>query len=202
LDEYGLQAAASHVPLEELENNLAKVIEEQKIIGSKYVVCPYLMPNRRSEEDYLSLITLLDEIGETCRQEGITLCYHNHDFELERLKDGRLALEAIFNDTNPENVKTELDIYWLTKAGEKPVEWISRYNNRSPLVHLKDMTNDEEQFFAELGTGGVDLEAVLNIGEETGVNWWVVEQDMSRRTPFESIEMSINYLKTKLPYLV
>lgn len=202
LDEYGLQAAASHVPLEELENNLAKVIEEQKIIGSKYVVCPYLMPNRRSEEDYLSLITLLDEIGETCRQEGITLCYHNHDFELERLKDGRVALEAIFNDTNPENVKTELDIYWLTKAGEKPVEWISRYNNRSPLVHLKDMTNDEEQFFAELGTGGVDLEAVLNIGEETGVNWWVVEQDMSRRTPFESIEMSINYLKTKLPYLV
>lgn len=202
LDEYGLQAAASHVPLEELENNLAKVIEEQKIIGSIYVVCPYLMPNRRSEEDYLSLITLLDEIGETCRQEGITLCYHNHDFELERLKDGRVALEAIFNDTNPENVKTELDIYWLTKAGEKPVEWISRYNNRSPLVHLKDMTNDEEQFFAELGTGGVDLEAVLNIGEETGVNWWVVEQDMSRRTPFESIEMSINYLKTKLPYLV
>jgi sugar phosphate isomerase/epimerase len=202
LDEYGLQAAACHVPLEELENNLAKVIEEQKIIGSKYVVCPYLMPNRRSEEDYLSLITLLDEIGKTCRQEGITLCYHNHDFELERLKDGRVALEAIFNDTNPENVKTELDIYWLTKAGEKPVEWISRYNNRSPLVHLKDMTNDEEQFFAELGTGGVDLEAVLNIGEETGVNWWVVEQDMSRRTPFESIEMSINYLKTKLPYLV
>jgi sugar phosphate isomerase/epimerase len=160
------------------------------------------MPNRRSEEDYLSLITLLDEIGETCRQEGIALCYHNHDFELERLKDGRVVLEAIFNDTNPENVKTELDIYWLTKAGEKPVEWISRYNNRSPLVHLKDMTNDEEQFFAELGTGGVDLEAVLNIGEETGVNWWVVEQDMSRRTPFESIEMSINYLKTKLPYLV
>ncbi|QGQ44946.1 sugar phosphate isomerase/epimerase family protein [Metabacillus sediminilitoris] len=202
LDEYGLQAAACHVPLEELENNLTKVIEEQKIIGSKYVVCPYLMPNRRSEEDYLSLITLLDEIGETCRQEGITLCYHNHDFELERLKDGRVALEAIFNDTNPENVKTELDIYWLTKAGEKPVEWISRYNDRSPLVHLKDMTNDEEQFFAELGTGGVDLEAVLNIGEETGVNWWVVEQDMSRRTPFESIEMSINYLKTKLPYLV
>jgi sugar phosphate isomerase/epimerase len=190
------------VPLEELENNLAKVIEEQKIIGSKYVVCPYLMPNRRSEEDYLSLITLLDEIGETCRQEGITLCYHNHDFELECLKDGRVALEAIFNDTNPENVKTELDIYWLTKAGEKPVEWISRYKNRSPLVHLKDMTNDKEQFFAELGTGGVDLEAVLNIGEETGVKWWVVEQDMSRRTPFESIEMSINYLKTKLPYLV
>jgi sugar phosphate isomerase/epimerase len=57
-------------------------------------------------------------------------------------------------------------------------------------------------FFAELGTGGVDLEAVLNLGEDTGVQWWVVEQDMSRRTPFESIEISMDYLKSKLPHLV
>lgn len=202
LDDLGLQAAASHVPLEQLENNLAQVIEDQKILGSKYVVCPYLMPDRRSEEDYKTLITILDEAGETCRREGITLCYHNHDFELERLSDGRTALEAIFDDTDRENVKAELDIYWLTKAEEQPVQWINRYKNRTPLVHLKDMTRDEEQFFAELGTGGVDIEAVLNVGEEAGVQWWVVEQDVSRRTPFESVEISMNYLKTKLPHLL
>lgn len=202
LDELGLRAAASHVPLEQLETKLSQVIEDMKILGSKYIVCPYLMPDRRSEQDYQALISLLNHAGETCRKEGITLCYHNHDFELERLSDGRMALEAIFDDTSIELVKAELDIYWLTKAGEKPVEWINRYKNRTPLIHLKDMTTDEEQFFAELGTGGVDLEAVLNTGEEAGVEWWVVEQDMSRRTPFESIEISINYLKSKLPHLV
>jgi sugar phosphate isomerase/epimerase len=197
LDQFGLFAVSSHVSLEELENNLAQVIKDQKILGSKYVVCPYLMPDRRSEEDYQALISVLDQIGETCRLEGITLLYHNHDFELERLSDGRMALEAIFDDTNSENLMTELDVYWLTKAGESPVEWINRYKNRSPLVHLKDMTTDAEQFFAELGTGGVDIETVLNAGDETGVKWWVVEQDMSRRTPFESIEISLNYLKTR-----
>lgn len=202
LDELGLQAAASHVPLEQLENNLSQVIEDQKTLGSKYIVCPYLLPDQRSEGDYRSLITLLDQVGETCRSEGITLCYHNHDFELDRLEDGRMALETIFDDTNSENVKAELDIYWLTKAGEKPENWLTRYKGRTPLVHLKDMTQDEEQFFAELGTGGVNLDAVLNIGEEVGVNWWVVEQDVSRRTPLESIEISINYLKAKLPNLV
>jgi sugar phosphate isomerase/epimerase len=82
------------------------------------------------------------------------------------------------------------------------VEWIHRYKNRTPLVHLKDMTTDAEQFFAELGTGGVDLETVLNAGEEAGVEWWVVEQDLSRRTPLESIEISMNYLKSKLPHLL
>lgn len=202
LDDLGLRAAASHVPLEQLENNLPQVIEDIKILGSKYIVCPYLMPDRRSEQDYQALITLLNQAGETCQREGITLCYHNHDFELARLSDGRMALEAIFDDTNIANVKAEFDIYWLTKAGEKPIEWINRYKNRTPLIHLKDMTTDAEQFFAELGTGGVDLEAVLNMGEEAGVEWWVVEQDMSRRTPLESIEISINYLKSKLPHLL
>ncbi|MEH7304816.1 sugar phosphate isomerase/epimerase family protein [Neobacillus drentensis] len=196
LDEFGLQAAASHIPLEDLENNLFQVIEDQKIVGSSYVVCPYLMPDRRSKEDYKALISFLDQAGETCRRQGITLCYHNHDFELERLSNGRTFLEAIFDRTNPNNVKAELDVYWLTKAGEKPVEWMNRYKNRSPLIHLKDMTTDGEQFFAELGTGGVDIKAVLKTGAENGVEWWVVEQDMSRRSPFESIEISMNYLKT------
>ncbi|MBW8351986.1 sugar phosphate isomerase/epimerase [Bacillus sp. IITD106] len=201
LDEYGLKAASSHVSLDALESDLAAVIEEQKILGSSYIVCPFLMPDRRSEKDYKELISFLEKAGEECRKEGITLCYHNHDFELERLSDGRTALESIFDDVSPENLETELDIYWLAKAGENPVEWIKKYQNRTPLVHLKDMTTDEEKFFAELGTGGVDVEAVLNIGEEANVKWWIVEQDASRKTPFESIEISINYLKEKLPYL-
>jgi sugar phosphate isomerase/epimerase len=198
LDELGLQAAASHVPLEDLELNLEQVIKDQKLLGSKYVVCPYLLPERRTEQHYQALILLLEQAGEKCRQEGITLCYHNHDFELERLSDGRTALESIFEDTNAANVKAELDVYWLTKAGEKPVEWMNRYRNRTPLIHLKDMTTDEEQYFAELGTGGVDIESVFNLGVDAGVKWWIVEQDFSRRTPFESIEISLNYLKEKL----
>jgi len=201
LDEYGLKAASSHVGLDELKSNLAKVIEEQKILGSNYIVCPYLMPDQRSEESYKELIQFLEKAGEECLKEGITLCYHNHDFELDRLSDGRTALESIFDDVSSENLQTEFDIYWLTKAGENPVEWIKKYHNRTPLVHLKDMTTDEEKFFAELGTGGVDIEAVLNIGDEANVQWWIVEQDVSRKTPLESVEISINYLKEKLPYL-
>ncbi|MBO1005324.1 sugar phosphate isomerase/epimerase family protein [Pseudogracilibacillus auburnensis] len=201
LDEYGLKAAASHVGLDQLQNNLDQVIEEQKILGSEYVVCPYLLEDQRNEESYKALIPFLEEAGEKCRQEGLTLCYHNHDFELEKLSDGRFALQAIFEDTTPENVQAEFDVYWLTKAGENPVEWIERYKDRTPLIHLKDMTTDEEQFFAELGTGGVNIEAVMEAGKEIGAKWFVVEQDATRKTPFESIEISINYLKTKLPHL-
>lgn len=195
LDKLGLKVAGNHVPLEELQNNLDKVIEDQKILGNQYVVCPYLFPDQRSEEDYKALVPFLNEAGEICKQNGLTLCYHNHDFELEPLSDGRTALDTIFMDTKPENVKAEFDVYWLTKADEDPVEWMKRYQSRTPLVHLKDMTLDEEKFFAELGTGGVNLQAILNRGEENVVKWWIIEQDVCRRNPFESIETSIQYLK-------
>jgi sugar phosphate isomerase/epimerase len=198
LDELGLKVASSHIPLEELKNNLSQVIADQKTLGSTYVVCPYLMPEHRTEEHYRSLISFLDEAGEACRLEGLTLLYHNHDFELEKLSDGRTALASIFEDTNSDNVQAEFDVYWLTKAGNNPVEWIQQYKNRTPIVHLKDMTTDEEQFFAELGTGGVDIEAILALGEEAGVEWWIVEQDISRRSPLESIEISMNFFKKKI----
>lgn len=197
LDGFGLKAASSHISLDQLKNNLDEVIADQKTIGSKFVVCPFLTADQRSEEDYYSHIDFFEKVGKRLREEGLTLCYHNHDFELEKLSDGRKALEVIFDDTSAEDVQTELDIYWLTKAGENPIEWIKRYKGRTPLIHLKDMTTDEEQFFAELGTGGVDIEGVLEIGEEAEVEWWIVEQDISRLTPLESIEISINYLKKR-----
>lgn len=192
LDQLGLKVAGNHVPLDVLQNDLTKVIEDQKILENQYIVCPYLLPDQRSEDDYKALVSFLQKADDICKREGLTLCYHNHDFELETLSDGRTALDTILMDTN---VKAEFDVYWLTKAAEDPVEWLKRYPHRTPLVHLKDMTLDEEKFFAELGTGGVNLEAILRQGEEGNVQWWIVEQDVCRRDPFESIKMSIEYLK-------
>lgn len=197
LDDLGLKAASSHIPLAELRGDASKIIDDQKELGSSFVVCPYLGPEERTEKDYYRLIDDLNEIGEKCADEGITLCYHNHDFELAALSNGRTALETILDETNPEWVKAEFDIYWLTFAGERPVEWLDRYRDRSPLVHLKDMSTDGERFFAELGTGGVDLEPVLEFGNGGGIDWWIVEQDECRTSPLESVQRSLEYLKKK-----
>ncbi|MFD2924687.1 sugar phosphate isomerase/epimerase family protein [Halobacillus naozhouensis] len=199
LDQLGLKAASSHIPLEEIKQNLSQVIKDQKTLGSNFVVCPYFQP--KNEADYKELIRTLRKAGKVCRQEGLTLCYHNHDFELEKLSDGRTALQTIFDETDPKEVQTEFDVYWLKKAGEDPVEWIEKYQGRTPLVHLKDMTRDGEKFFAELGTGGVEIESILDKGKGMNVQWWIVEQDESRNTLLESLEISMEYLKNRLPYL-
>ncbi|MEW9503196.1 sugar phosphate isomerase/epimerase family protein [Jeotgalibacillus marinus] len=197
LENLGLKAASSHVPLESLENDVEEVIRYQKELGNSHIVCPILPRDRNSRKDYENLIETLNTVGEMCHKDGITLSYHNHDFELLPFEDGVKPLEMILEETNPKWVKAEFDVYWLKKAGEDPVEWLTRYQDRTPLIHLKDMTTDGEQFFAELGTGGVNMGAILQHISTVPVEWWIIEQDQSRTTPFESIEKSINYLKNR-----
>ncbi|WP_409304255.1 sugar phosphate isomerase/epimerase family protein [Peribacillus sp. SCS-155] len=197
LDDVGLRAASSHIPIPVLESDLEQVIEEQLLVGSKYIVCPYVPEEDRNEKYYIRLISLLNKAGERCSRTGITLCYHNHDFELDRMSDGRTALQMILEETNPDWVKAEFDVYWLTYANENPTEWLQKYGSRTPIVHLKDMTTDGERFFAELGTGGVDIESVLQQGVGSNIEWWIIEQDECRKNPIQSVAESLQYLKGK-----
>ncbi len=194
LDRFGLNVAANHVPLEELRENIDQVIADQKILGNKYVVCPFILPEDRRPEFYQELAQFLKQIGKKLRASGLELCYHNHDFELEQMPDGQTVLAYLYDQVPVEYLKAELDLYWLQKAGEDPLEWIERYRDRTTLIHLKDMTTDGEQFFAELGTGGLDLDAILATGTP---NWWIVEQDLSRIDPLDSIKISYQYLQKR-----
>jgi sugar phosphate isomerase/epimerase len=66
-----------------------------------------------------------------------------------------------------------------------------------PIIHLKDMTADEQQTFAEVGTGLIDFAPILKWGEESGVEWYAVEQDQCSGNPMDSLQISLNNL-TKL----
>ena len=194
LDRLGLKVAGSHVPLETLRNNLDQVIADQKVLDNKFVVCPYLEPEDRRPEFYQELAQFLNQLGKQLNEAGLVLCYHNHDFELELMPNGQTVLDYLFDQTEANNLQAELDLYWIKKAGQDPIDWINRYHDRTPLIHLKDMTTDGEQFFAELGSGGLDLEGILATGEP---EWWIVEQDESRIDPLESIQISYHYLEKR-----
>src|SRR5699024_396808 len=117
LQDLDLKVAASHVPIDMLEKEVEQVMTYQKDTANKQIVGPFVFPERRSEKDYYELVPILNHIGKTCHEAGITVSYHNHDFELDTLSNGQKALEMLLGETNPEWVQTEFDIYWLTKAG-------------------------------------------------------------------------------------
>ena len=168
--------------------------EDVKTVGAEQCVWAYLKEeDRKSIEDYKRHIETWNQFGEICKETGVQFAYHNHDFEF-LTPDGINAYDMIMENTDPDEVKFELDLYWITRAGFDPVEYFKKAPGRFPLWHVKDMEAGDEKFFSEVGNGIIDFERIFNARDIAGLKYFFVEQDDTRKTPFESIEISINYL--------
>ena len=169
-------------------------IEAAQAIGHQYLVCGYLPAEERgSLDDYKKLVELLNRTGERLKKVGIQFGYHNHDFEFTSM-EGRLPYDVILAGTDPRLVKMELDLYWITKAGQNPLKYFSAYAGRFPLVHVKDMDATPRHFFTEVGQGTIDFKKILAAARMAGVKHYLVEQDETPASPFSSLKLSIDYL--------
>src|SRR5690625_7763512 len=63
LDQYGLQAVSSHIPLDQLINSADQVIADLKIIGRRYLVCPFFPPASRTSVCSLHLVCQIEALG-------------------------------------------------------------------------------------------------------------------------------------------
>src|SRR4051812_13945108 len=158
LSAIGLQVIGAHAGIEQLTAGLAAQVDYLHEVGGEYVA---LSHNFDSRQAVLETARLFNRIGENCRTEGIQFLYHNHDREFARF-DGEYALDILLQATDPGLVKMELDTYWVKRGGADPVDYLRKLHGRCPLLHIKDMEPGEEQFFAEVGEGILDFDAILN----------------------------------------
>lgn len=175
-----------------LLNDWEKSVEDLHFIGSKYMVCSYLFEGERTLEHYKKLPELLNKSGEITNQSGINLAYHNHDFEFEKFED-KTVYDFILDNTDPDLVKMELDLYWISKAGFNPLAYFEKFPKRFPLWHVKDMKAGNKDF-AEIGNGTIDFKTIFEAKEKAGLKYWFLEQDSSDKDIFESIKISKNYI--------
>lgn len=218
-DSLGLDAVSAHVPLADMLADVDKVIADYKAIGCEYIVVPYVTEERRPNgELFMQMIEEIKAIGEKATAAGLTLLYHNHDFEFDKLESGQCGLDYMYENVPASQLQTELDMCWVKYAGYEPVEYLKKYEGRSPVVHLKDYYKEGEMEgdpyaliglnegeekpasafeFRPLGTGVQDIPSIIVAAQEAGSKWLVVEQDNPslQKAPLECIQMSIEYLK-------
>ena len=192
-----LKVAGSHIGLEALESDLSKIIEENLALGNRHIVVPYLAEERRrTADDYKKLAGTLNEFGQTLQSSGLTLCYHNHDFEFKPLDNGQMGEDILLENTDPSLVKAEVDTYWVLKAGQDPVAFLKKHSGRVPLIHIKDMDPSDDSF-APVGTGRLPLDELVAIAPEVGAEYLIVEQDVCKGPAIEAVTLSYNNLKAK-----
>lgn len=194
LDDLGLVAPSSHVAMDTLRNNIDQQIEFSLETGQKYVMCPWLA-TEQFVNNFDQVVAEFRDISAKLRKHGLIFGYHNHAFEFEKV-DGQYLLDKLYEELPGDELVAELDLYWVVKGGEDPITYLKRYENRVPIIHVKDMTKDDRQVFAEVGQGSIDYPSILDVARQTGVKYYIVEQDQCERPPLESVQMSFDYLKS------
>jgi sugar phosphate isomerase/epimerase len=174
LDRNGLATPSSHIPIERLRDDLPRVLDEAATLGNRYIVAPWLAEGERTADGFKRVAETLNVAGEKAGAAGMRIGYHNHDFEFAPL-GGTHCEEILLSETDPAKVWFELDLFWATKAGAKPLELFERWPGRFPLVHVKDM--DAAGNMVDVGAGTIDFARIHQERARAGIEHWIVEHD-------------------------
>lgn len=215
LDRVGLELVCAHVPVDTLEDDAA--LDDYAATGMKFIAIPWI-PAPKDEAELNSHILRFSKIAQRCKNRGIQLLYHNHDFEFTKI-NGQYILDTYYQKIPADLLQTELDTCWVNVGGENPAQYVRKYTGRAPIVHLKDFSGSKtenmysligtdaakeeasEKFeFRPIGYGRQDIPSILAASEDAGAGWVIVEQDSPSmgKTPMECAKMSIDYLKSIL----
>jgi sugar phosphate isomerase/epimerase len=219
LDGEGAQVVSAHIfPM--TDNILGPVLEYYRQLGTKYLVVPMgFYPNRDAA---LRMAEDLNRIGKTCAEAEMSLLYHNH-FQEFQIFDGSTVFDMILGHTDSNLVKLELDTYWAMRGGQDPAALLRKWGERVRLIHQKDypaeykdrinlidkvnrehltvdmsyfMGLDIEKTFTEIGTGMMDIQGIIDVGNGyCKADYIVLEQDRSSHDEFESIRISMENFK-------
>ena len=148
-----------------------------------------------TEEDAEALIPRVNAFAKKAVENGFTFSYHNHAHEFTRLPSGKTVMDRFLEEFG-NDVTFMPDTFWLQTGGADVREWIAKNSKRITMLHLKDMTVvDRKPTFAEVGQGNMNFVSITEEAKKAGINTFIIEQDVCLRDPFESVEMSINYLR-------
>jgi len=201
----GITVPSTGCSFNQLTEEPMAIVEKAKALGSKYVMCAWVPHKNRGEfslEDADKAIRAFNYGGKILADNGLTFTYHPHGYEFQPYKDGTL-MDYIIENTNPEAVSFEMDVFWVHFGGGDPVSLLHQYPDRWKLLHLKDMKagikkdltgGTDVEHNVPLGSGEVDIAGIMKTARKMGIQHYFIEDESS--SVVNQIPESIKYLKS------
>jgi sugar phosphate isomerase/epimerase len=214
LDKNGLAAPSCHVSYDIVEKKWPETIEAAKTVGHSFIVCPFIEKNQRNSADaWKRTIELFNKAGETSKKAGIQFGYHNHwwEFGPDPSLGGKLPYDYLLDSTDANLVKMEMDLGWISVAGQDPVAYFKRYPGRFVLVHVKDFKSLphlapdqiasfdskklEDNDMTAPGSGVIDWKRIFSYSDLAGIQHYFLEHD-EPKDPWATLSDGYKYLST------
>jgi sugar phosphate isomerase/epimerase len=208
LTRHGLAAPSSHIDYASLgADKLAAIIDTAKTIGHEYLIVAFIDESLRKEPDsWKRIADAFNTAGEQVKAAGLQFAYHNHHFEFVPAA-GELPYDTLLETCDPNLVKMEMDLCWITVAGKDPLEYFQKYPGRFPLVHVKGFRGKPPAGggsvpfdvampnITDVGSSGdsIDWKRIFAKSNEAGIRHYFVEHDIPK-APLESLKNSYDYL--------
>ena len=205
LKSHGLSTPSGHYGLDQFfgtgkTDDLKAYIEVAHDTGQSYITVPSLAEQFiKTAEDFKQVADKMNKAAAICKTEGLKLGYHNHNFEW-RPVDGITFYDTLLKYTDPALVHMEMDIFWVVRAGQDPIEILNKHKGRYFAVHVKDRDKTNTNLNTEIGKGSIDFKKILPVAKAAGVKHYIMEQEnFINIDPYASIAESANYMKNSLP---
>lgn len=204
MNDNGLKAPSGHYDFNSYikDNNadfLKASIECANQLGSEYITVPYLDEKLRSDLDgFKRIAQKINEAAVLCKQSGLKLAYHNHDFEFKKFGN-QTGYEILLQETDKKLVDFELDLYWVVRSGNDPLELFKTNPGRFTMWHVKDMDKSKAEWNSEIGEGSINFKAIFAEAKLSGMQHFFVEQETNYSpNPMESIKTSWDFVSKQL----
>lgn len=199
----GIKPIGAHFAYERSRDDAEGVAREANALGLKYAGCAWIPHSGDFDEKTCrEAIQVFNNAGKVMAKHGLKFFYHVHGYEFQPYNQGTL-LDLLITQTDPKLVSYEMDIFWIVFPGQDPVKLLNKYGKRWELAHLKDMRKGTEtgaltgstdvKNDAAIGTGLMDIPAILKAAQKAGVKWYFIEDE----SPWseQQIPRSLRYLE-------
>jgi sugar phosphate isomerase/epimerase len=195
LDANGLSAPSSHgADLNTIRARFAEALDDARVVGHRYLVCASLPQSERTADGFKRVAAEFNRAGEQAQKAGITLAYHNHDFEFRPLGD-TVGYDILLAECDPKLVQMQMDLFWITRGGRDPLAYFATHPGRFSSVHVKDM--DASGAMVDVGAGRLPFATWFAQAAQAGIRHYFVEHD-NPADPMASIQASYRHLE-RLP---
>jgi sugar phosphate isomerase/epimerase len=193
LDDLGMVTSSSHTALPTPEN-INQIVDTEKTLGNTYIIAG-LGPNEfKTADDCKRSAERFQKAAELVKPHGMTFGMHNHWWEFETVDD-RLVYDIVLQAAP--DIFSELDVYWAAYGGQDAAKVVAAHKARLPILHIKDGTLEKDVPHVAVGSGKLDMAAIIGAADPTVLQWLVVELDNCATDMTEAVRQSYAYLTSQ-----
>ncbi|HEY5808734.1 MAG TPA: sugar phosphate isomerase/epimerase [Povalibacter sp.] len=210
-DRAGLKVLSFHLPGELRDGNPEEAVRVAKVLGAQQVGVAWIKESDKDVVNGSKLMAAATRLNSMCpaaRAAKIKVFYHPHGYEFhEGDPEGKL-FERFVSELEKDCVVLQLDAFWVAYAGQDPVKFMQKYGSRVWSYHVKDMAPSlavapfdgskwsgplPDEAFAPVGKGKIDQAALIKLGKQYKVRWYILEDETSH--PYDNVAAALPFMK-------